>query len=166
MKRILIVLLALVSSNGFAFSLKSPTNCKTVLQITTPIDSSTKKMSRQDWKNVEIELKKTLPKNMAKTIMKQLKLAETMDKSGGVTDKQAIANLIAKGIADHADELDYELERKEIIDDFKSGEYDTAAKKREARKEMKEALKELKKEYKADLKRKKREKKEIDTHFI
>ena len=166
MKRILILLLVLATGKSFALGLKSATHTKTVFQISKHADTAVKKMTSRDWKNIENELKKALPKSMVKTMMKQLKSAEAAGKSGNPTDQRAVANLIAKGMLDHADELDYELERKEIIDDFKSGEYDTAAEKREARKEMKEDLKELKKEYKEDLKRKKREKKEIDTHFI
>jgi len=166
MKKIILFLLVLTAGKLFAHEQKSVKQAKILPQIAlTPIDTA-KKMSSQDWKKVENELKKALPKSLVKTMMKQLKSAEAVSKSGNTTDQRAIAKLIAKGMADHADELDYELEKKEIIDDFKNGDYDSAAEKREARKEMKADLKELKKDYKESLKEKKKEKKVANTQFI
>lgn len=166
MKKIFIILLVLISVKLFAHDQKSVKQVQMHAQIAVKAIDSAKRMSSQDWKNVENELKKALPKSLVKTMMKQLKSAEAMSKSGNTTDQRAIANLIAKGMADHADELDYELEKKEIIDDFNNGDYDSAAEKREARKEMKADLKELKKDYKESLKEKKKEKKIANTQFI
>ncbi|QIL40137.1 hypothetical protein G7074_13210 [Pedobacter sp. HDW13] len=166
MKKIIIFLLVLTASKLLALEQKSVKQAKILPQIAVTSIDTTKKMSSQDWKSVENELKRALPKSLVKTMMKQLKSAEAMSKSGNTTDQRAIANLIAKGMADHADELDYELEKKEIIDDFKNGDYDSAAEKREARKEMKADLKELKKDYKESLKDKKKDKKAANTQFI
>jgi len=166
MKKIIIILLVLVTGKLLAHDQKSDKQVQIHAQIAVKAIDTAKKMSSQDWKKVENELKKALPKSLVKTMMKQLKSAEAMGKSGNTTDQRAIANMIAKGMADHADELDYELEKKEIIDDFKNGDYDSAAEKREARKEMKADLKELKKDYKESLKEKKKEKKMVNTQFI
>jgi len=166
MKKIIILLLVLATGKIFASEPKSVKQATLHPQLVLTAIDTAKKMSSQDWKNVENELKKALPKSLVKTMMKQLKSAEAMSKSGNASDQRAIANLIAKGMADHADELDYELEKKEIIDDYKNGDYDSAAEKREARKEMKADLKELKKDYKESLKEKKKEKKVANTQFI
>jgi len=166
MKKIIILLLVLATGKIFAIEPKSVKQATLHPQLVLTAIDTAKKMSSQDWKNVENELKKALPKSLVKTMMKQLKSAEAMSKSGNASDQRAIVNLIAKGMADHADELDYELEKKEIIDDYKNGDYDSAAEKREARKEMKADLKELKKDYKESLKEKKKEKKVANTKFI
>lgn len=166
MKKIIILLLVLATGKIFAHEQKTINQAQLLQNVAVTTIDTAKKMSSQDWKNVENELKKALPKSLVKTMMKQLKSAEAMGKSGNASDQRAIANLIAKGMADHADELDYELEKKEIIDDYKNGDYDSAAEKREARKEMKADLKELKKDYKESLKEKKKEKKVANTQFI
>lgn len=61
--------------------------------------------------------------------------------------------------------MSYDLEREEIIKDFKSDTFDNAKDRREARKEMKEDLKELKKDYKKELKEHHKDQKEMEAYL-
>lgn len=59
-----------------------------------------------------------------------------------------------------AEKMSYEEERKDIIEKYKSGQYDDAKERRDARKEMNESLKDLKKDYNENMKEHRQEKKE------
>ena len=61
--------------------------------------------------------------------------------------------------------MSYDLDREEIIKDFKSDTFDNAKDRREARKEMKEDLKELKKDYKKELKEHHKDQKEMEAYL-
>ncbi|WP_256004042.1 hypothetical protein [Pedobacter deserti] len=49
--------------------------------------------------------------------------------------------------------MSYELERQNLIREFKSETFDSAKEKRQARRELKEDLRELKKDYEEELKK-------------
>ncbi|GAA4340640.1 hypothetical protein GCM10023149_52240 [Mucilaginibacter gynuensis] len=59
-----------------------------------------------------------------------------------------------------AEKMTYEQERKSIIDEYKSGDYDDAEERRDARKEMNEDLKDLKEDYDDTIKEFREERKE------
>ncbi|GGH08137.1 hypothetical protein GCM10007422_25510 [Pedobacter zeae] len=122
-------------------------------------------MSAKEWKEIEKQLKNTMPKQMAATMLKQLKEAEKLGKSTSVDNQKALGNIM-KDLTDNSDRMNYEIEKKEIIDDFKQEEFDSRTEKREARKEMRQELRDLKKEYKKDQKEKKKDKKAENLQFI
>ena len=165
MKKLFFLLLTVCTVSLSVFASQPQSNLKRSLSRLSTTDS-TKKMSDKEWKDVEKQLKSAMPKQMAVTMLKQLKEAEKMGKSTSAGDQKVLTNMMMKRLNDNADQLNYEIEKKEIIDDFKQEEFDSRAEKREARKEMRQELRELKKDYKKDQKERKKEKKAENIHFI
>jgi hypothetical protein len=165
MKKLLFLLLTVCTASLSAIASQPQCISKTSSSKLSVTDS-TKKMSAKEWKDVEKQLKSAMPKQMAATMLKQLKEAEKLGKSTSVGDQKALTNMMMKSLNYNADQMNYEIEKKEIIDDFKQEEFDSSADKREARKEMRQELRELKKDYKKDQKEKKKEKKAENLHFI
>ncbi|MBB4108753.1 hypothetical protein [Pedobacter zeae] len=164
MKKLLFLLLPVCFISLSAIASRPQSFSKTFSSKSSVIDS-TKKMSAKEWKEIEKQLKNTMPKQMAATMLKQLKEAEKLGKSTSVDNQKALGNIM-KDLTDNSDRMNYEIEKKEIIDDFKQEEFDSRTEKREARKEMRQELRDLKKEYKKDQKEKKKDKKAENLQFI
>lgn len=120
--------------------------------LTAAPDTLKKVLTAKDWSQLEKKLSKEMSKKMAKVMIKQLQLVTPS--TGDLNDGKLLSMVVRKGdgFSDEMDtafdELDYEMERKEIINEFKNSSFENRAERREARKEMKEDLKELKKDYK------------------
>jgi len=69
MKKTIILLLIFVTGKLFAYEQKTIKQAEIYSKVAVAIDTA-KKMSNQDWKNIENELKKALPKSLVKTMMK------------------------------------------------------------------------------------------------
>ncbi|MFD2584726.1 hypothetical protein ACFSR6_19685 [Pedobacter vanadiisoli] len=164
MKKLLFLLLPVCFISLSAIASRPRSISKTFLSKSSVTDS-TKKMSAKEWKEIEKQLKNTMPKQMAATMLKQLKEAEKLGKSTLANNQNALSSMM-NGLTDNTDRMNYEIEKKEIIDDFKQEEFDSRAEKREARKEMRKELRDLKKEYKKDQKEKKKDKKVENLQFI
>ncbi len=147
-------------------AMAAPTTVHGTILSKSSVGDSTKKMTAKEWKDVEKQLKAAMPKQMATPLLKQLKEAEKLGKSTSPGDQKALSNMIMKSLNDNGDLMNYEIEKKSIIDDFKMQEFDNAADKREARKDMRRELKELKRDFKRDQKERKKEKKAENLHFI
>jgi len=127
-----------------------------------PTDSVKKTLTAKEFKKMKKQIKKSMPKELANVAIKELEilnpakqeLKPTTSSYSGDIDKYTYEMDLSSL------KLDYQLEKQEIIDNFKGDIYDSASDKREARKEMKEDLKELKEDFKRDLKELKKELKE------
>lgn len=131
---------------------------------TTVIDTAKKVFSEKEWKALEKKIKTSVPKDIAKVMLKQLKNVDP-DKLASMDPKSAEQNsfkfdMMSDEMEEAADKADYEAERKEIIDDFKKESFDDASERREARREMKEDLRELKRDFKEEQKERKLERRE------
>ena len=92
-----------------------------------------------------------MPKDLAKIMVKQMR--SVMPGNGGLIDAASLSKFAIQSEAfsnemnASLDKSDYELERKEIIAEFKSLEFENASDRRAARNEMKQDLKRLKEAY-------------------
>ena len=101
------------------------------------IDTIKKSPTAAELKKMKKDLDKALPKGLSNAIANTIKDATSEDYS-------ASPEAMVK--------LNYEIEKEEIIKDFKEDSYRSAKDKREAKKEMKEDLKKLKQDYEKELK--------------
>ncbi|RZL15607.1 MAG: hypothetical protein EOO89_12780 [Pedobacter sp.] len=101
------------------------------------IDTIKKSPTAAELKKMKKDLDKALPKGLSNAIANTIKDATSEDYS-------ASPETMVK--------LNYEIEKEEIIKDFKEDSYRSAKDKREAKKEMKEDLKKLKQDYEKELK--------------
>lgn len=111
-------------------------------------DTIKKSPSAAELKKMKKDLDKALPRGLSNAIANTVKDATSEDYS-------ASPEAMVK--------LNYEIEKEEIIKDFKEDSYHTGRDKREARKEMKEDLKKLKQDYKKELKEFRQDQKEMEA---
>lgn len=158
MKSLFIPIIVLLACGQSLASENSPKPLFTVNQQAISITDSVKKtISAKDLKALEKQIKKSMPKEMAKVMIAQLKnLDPEKLKTLDVNQLQFDAGKMDEA----AEEMDYKIERQEIIDEFKNDTYDNGADRREARRQMKEDLKELRKDFKEEQKERKKERKE------
>jgi len=124
-----------------------------------PTDSVKKTLTAKEFKEMKKQIKKSMPKELANMAIKQLEILDPAKQNLKPT-ASSYSGDIDKYTHDmdlSALKLDYQLEKHEIIDNFKGDIYDSASDKRAAKKEMKEDLKELKEDFKRDLKDLKKE---------
>ncbi|MBC8987895.1 hypothetical protein H9X96_19230 [Pedobacter sp. N36a] len=156
MKRLLITMLALLPFN-LLHAVESHPIATVKIKIYTidasipAVDTIKKEPSAKEWAKMERQLKKQMPKDLAKIMIQQMR--SVMPGNGGLIDAASLSKFAVESEAfstemDAAlDKSDYELERKEIIEVFKSMEFDNASDRSVARKEMKQDLKRLKEVY-------------------
>ncbi|WP_449435409.1 hypothetical protein [Pedobacter steynii] len=117
-------------------------------------DTIKKTLSVKEFKEMKKQIKKSMPKEMANIAIKELEILNpakqdlklTVSSYSGDIDKYTYDMDLSSL------KLDYQLEKREIIDNFKDDIYDSSSDKREAKKEMRKDLKELKKDFKRILK--------------
>ncbi len=130
-------------------------------------DTIKKTLSVKEFKEMKKQIKKSMPKEMANIAIKELEILNpakqdlklTVSSYSGDIDKYTYDMDLSSL------KLDYQLEKQEIIDNFKDDIYDSSSDKREAKKEMRKDLKELKKDFKKDLKELKKERKETKRDY-
>ncbi|WP_222536238.1 hypothetical protein [Pedobacter polysacchareus] len=156
MKRLLIPMLALLPfSQLYAVESHPNANVKSKLSIIDAsiptVDTAKKEPSAKEWAKMERQLKKQMPKDLAKIMVKQMR--SVMPGNGGLIDAASMSKFAIQSEAFSTemdaslDKSDYELERKEIIEVFKSIEFENASDRKAARKEMKQDLQRLKEAY-------------------
>ncbi|TKC07639.1 hypothetical protein [Pedobacter frigoris] len=162
MKNLLIPVLALLPF-GTLFAAESKPQLQ-AFQHSEVIDTAKKTFSEKEWKELEKKIKTSVPKDIAKVMIKQLKNIDP-DKLTNLDPKslqQSVFkfDMMSDEMEAATDKADYETERKEIIEDFKNDSFDDASEKREARREMKEDLRELKRDFQEEQKEKRQERRE------
>lgn len=156
MKKLLIPMLALLPFSQL-YAVEShqdaavKSNSSTIDAFIPTLDTVKKEFSVKEWAKMERQLKKQMPKDLAKIMIKQMK--SVMPGNGGLIDAASLSKFAMQSEAFSTemdaslDKSDYELERKEIIEVFKSIEFEHASDRRAARNEMKQDLKRLKEAY-------------------
>jgi hypothetical protein len=132
------------------FALAANENSKTVKSSYIVSDSLKKMPSAAKLRKAKKDLNKVLPKGVSNAIVNTMKGAASGDFF--YSPKDMI-------------KMNYEIEKEEITNDFKSESFDSASDKREARREMKEDLKKLKKGYKKELKENREDETEMKAAF-
>lgn len=156
MKRLLIPMLVLLPfSLLYAVESHPKATVKSKISIidasVPTVDTAKKEPSAKEWAKMERQLKKQMPKDLAKIMVKQMR--SVMPGNGGLIDAASLSKFAIQSEAFSTemnaslDKSDYELERKEIIAEFKSLEFENASDRRAARKEMKQDLKRIKEAY-------------------
>ncbi|WP_214226053.1 hypothetical protein [Pedobacter sp. B4-66] len=127
-----------------------------------PTDSVKKTLTAKEFKEMKKQIKKSMPKELANMAIKELEILNPSKRNLTLTASPYSGDMdkYTYDMDLSSLKLDYQLEKQEIIDNFKNDIYDSASDKREARKEMKEDLKELKEDFQRDLKELKKELKE------
>lgn len=156
MKKLLIPILALLPFS-LLYAMEShpnaavKSNSATIDAFVPTLDTVKKEFSAKEWAKMERQLKKQMPKDLAKIMIQQMK--SVMPGNGGLIDAASLSKFAIQSEAFSTemdaslDKSDYELERKEIIEVFKSMEFEHASDRRVARNEMKQDLKRLKEAY-------------------
>lgn len=164
MKSLLIPILALLPCAALFANESTSSRSLSQQQQSLAIDTTSKAPSAKEWKEIEKQIKKTMPKEIADAMIKQMraldpsKLAELTSKGKG--EIAFDLDMMSDQLDIAADKQDYEEERKRLLEDFKNETFDDASEKREARREMKEELKELKSEFREEERERRQERKE------